>query len=184
MGNLAYPPSADSARWLLTTIFPAVTAARPATTITFVGAGPPAWLRQAAREDSRIMVTGLVPDVAVWLDRAAVVVCPIRVGGGVKVKVLEALSGGCAIVTTPIGMQGLGRLSQGAVVVEADGQAVAGACLRLLSSIRERERQQQRALHAARLLPTWDQAAAALAAAWVQVADGISLPLATACPGQ
>jgi glycosyltransferase involved in cell wall biosynthesis len=166
VGNFAYPPSQDAARWLLTTIFPAVTFSRPSTTLTFVGSAPSAWLQEAAQADSRVRVTGPVSDLAGWLDAAQVVVCPLRIGGGVKVKVLEALSRGRAVVTTPVGSQGLGDLPAGALIVRDDASSIAQACLRLLASAEARRSRQQRARDAARLLPTWDQAAEALARVW------------------
>jgi Glycosyl transferases group 1 len=69
-------------------------------------------------------VTGWVPDVAPWLDAAQIVVCPLMVGGGVKVKVLEALARGCAVVATPIALQGLRHLPPDAVMECADLPAI------------------------------------------------------------
>ncbi|ETA03181.1 hypothetical protein CcI6DRAFT_01336 [Frankia sp. CcI6] len=166
VGNFAYPPSQDAARWLLTAIFPAVTASRPSTTLTFTGSGPPTWLVEAARVDPRVRVTGPVPDLTGWLDAAQVVVCPLRIGGGVKVKVLEALSRGRAVVTTSVGVQGLGELPAGAVLVRDDASSIAQSCLSLLASAEIRRSQQECAQDAVRLLPTWDQAADALARVW------------------
>jgi glycosyltransferase involved in cell wall biosynthesis len=105
-----------------------------------------------------------------WLDAADVVVCPLRIGGGVKVKILEALARGCAIVTTPIGMQGLRYLPGNAVVECRDLSAVADACAQLLASPARREQLRERAAQAATLLPTWDEAAAELDAAWTTLA--------------
>ncbi|MPZ89230.1 MAG: glycosyltransferase [Nitriliruptorales bacterium] len=166
IGNFAYRPSQDAARWLLTKIFPAVALRRPSATLAFVGSAPPPWLRQAAQDDPRLKVTGHVADLTAWLDAAEVVVCPLRIGGGIKVKILEALSRGRAVVTTPVGMQGLRDLPPGATVVREDAPSIAEACLRLLGSVGERLSQQRRARQAARVLPTWDQAAQALAGAW------------------
>jgi glycosyltransferase involved in cell wall biosynthesis len=183
VGNFAYLPSQDAARWLLTTIFPVVALTRPATTLTFVGSAPPSWLHQAACHNLRIRVTGHVPDLAPWLDAADVVVCPLRVGGGIKVKVLEALNRGRAVVTTPVGSQGLEALPVDAIIVRQDASSLADACLLLLASPQMRRHQQDRALQAARLLPTWDLAADALAAAWELLADGGKASALTAAQG-
>jgi glycosyltransferase involved in cell wall biosynthesis len=111
-------------------------------------------------------VTGPVSDVVPWLRAARVFVAPLRMGGGVKVKILEALTLGKAVVTTRIGAQGLHRLSPGSLVVADDPDEFADAVARLLVDDPERVRQEARARLAARRLPTWDAAAEQLAACW------------------
>jgi glycosyltransferase involved in cell wall biosynthesis len=123
---------------LVDQVFPAVLRRYPDATLTVVGSSPPAWLSDIGRKDRRIRVTGWVPDVSRWLDAAEVVVCPLRIGGGVKVKVLEALARGCAIVTTPVGMQGLRYLPRDSVM-ECQDLAVADACVTLLKSPARRD---------------------------------------------
>lgn len=113
VGNLAYQPNQDAAEQLLKDILPRVRSECPDTTLAIVGDGPPSWLVEAAVNDCRLIVSGRVPDVVPWLDAAKVVVCPLRVGGGIKVKVMEALARGRAVVTTPIGAQGLRELPSG-----------------------------------------------------------------------
>lgn len=170
VANLGYQPNEDAARALVSEVFPAVTARCPDATLAVVGPAPPRWLKDAGRGDPRIRVTGWVPDVGRWLDAADLVVCPLRIGGGVKVKILEALARGCAIVTTPIGMHGLRYLPANAVAECQDLDAMADACARLLASESNREQLRDRATRAAALLPTWDQAAADLDAAWTALA--------------
>ncbi|MGY1582038.1 glycosyltransferase [Streptomyces sp. MN13] len=165
VANFGYPPNLDAAQLIIDEILPAVWAHCPEATMTFTGPSAPPWLRAAA-SDPRVVVTGFVPDVAGCLDAATVVLCPLRVGGGVKIKVLEALARGRAVVTTPVGLQGLRHLPEGSVVECPDVPAMIDACVRLLRSPAERELQEQRALLAARNLPTWDASAGLLAAAW------------------
>ncbi|MGH3801405.1 MAG: glycosyltransferase family 4 protein [Pseudonocardiaceae bacterium] len=97
ISNLGYEPNLQAVRLLLADIFPQVLRRCPDATLAIVGSDPPEWLVKAAGRESRVTVTGWVPDVAPWLDAAHVVVCPLAVGGGVKVKVLEALARGCAV---------------------------------------------------------------------------------------
>jgi glycosyltransferase involved in cell wall biosynthesis len=106
-----------------------------------------------------VEVTGRVPSVEPHLDEAAVVVAPLRVGGGVKVKVLEALSRGKAVVSTSVGVQGL---TQSPAVVADEPAAFATAVADLLADPAARDRREQAALRYARSLPTWDDAARAL----------------------
>ena len=84
---LGYGPNLDAARLLVTEVFPAVLRHCPDATLAIVGSDPPGWLVAAAHREPRLTVTGWVPDVGPWLDAAEVVVCPLTVGGGVKVKV-------------------------------------------------------------------------------------------------
>lgn len=112
-------------------------------------------------------VTGWVPDVAPWLDAAQVVVCPLTVGGGVKVKVLEALARGCAIVANPIALQGLRHLPPDAAVECSDAHSISDACACLLTCPQKRDRQRARA---AQHLPSWDLAADILANTWHELA--------------
>lgn len=174
VGNFAYAPNLDAARVLVTEVLPAVASQLPDTRLTVVGANPPAWLARAAHSDSRITVTGWVPDLAACLDSADVVVCPLRIGGGVKVKVLEALQRAKAVVTTPVGAQGLDRVRDSSVVVRETPAALASACGLLLTSREARRAQEQRALAAARSLPTWDDAADALATCWTATTDTLT----------
>jgi glycosyltransferase involved in cell wall biosynthesis len=167
---LGYGPNLDAARLLVDDVFPDVLGRCPDATLAIVGSDPPAWLVEAARREPRLTVTGWVPDVSPWLDAAEVVICPLTVGGGVKVKVLEALTRGCAIVATPIALQGLRHLPDGAVIECVDPANLAEVCVRLLDSLCERARQRARATVAARQLPSWDLAADTLAGAWNDVA--------------
>lgn len=166
VGNFAYQPNQDAAHWLVSEIFPRITATIPDATLAVVGPNPPDWLAREAAREPRLHVPGFVPELMPWIDAAKVVVCPLRVGGGVKVKVLEALACGKVLVTTPVGGQGLGHLPIDAFRSCSDTASVAAACSEFLSSPVLRAEQQQRAQAAARRLPTWDSAADDLAALW------------------
>ncbi|MGH3717707.1 MAG: glycosyltransferase [Pseudonocardiaceae bacterium] len=170
VADLGYEPNLRAARLLVAEIFPQVLRHCPDVTLAIVGSDPPEWLVKAASHEPHVTVTGWVPDVAPWLDAAHVVVCPLTVGGGVKVKVLEALARSCAVVATPIALQGLRHLPPGAVVECSDPQAFADACARLLTCPQERHRQRGRAAQAARQLPSWGLAADILAATWSELA--------------
>ena len=105
VGNFAHPPNSDAALWLASEIFPAVRALRPGARLTLVGRSPPPEIQ--ALEGEGVVVTGEVADVTPYLEDAAVVAAPIRTGGGMRVKVLEALAAGKATVATPLAAAGL-----------------------------------------------------------------------------
>ncbi|MFL6204490.1 MAG: glycosyltransferase family 4 protein [Acidimicrobiales bacterium] len=178
VGNFAYEPNVDAARFLLTEVLPRVRREVPDVHLQLVGNAPPDWLR-AEGDRSGATVTGWVPSVTPYLATADVVVCPLRVGGGVKVKVLEALSVGAAVVTTPVGAQGL-RTDLGApLVVEPTATRVAGAVSSLLGDPQARHRLRAAARATARSMPTWDEAATSLSRCYAELAGR---PVAEAVP--
>ncbi|MFL5963666.1 MAG: glycosyltransferase [Gaiellaceae bacterium] len=117
VGNYGHPPNVDAALWLVREIFPLVRGAHPSARLAIVGEGPPRSLVDVAGEG--VEVTGGVADVEPWLDRAAVVVVPLRLGGGMRVKTLEALAAGKAIVSTSLGVAGLDLEGNEVVIADA-----------------------------------------------------------------
>jgi glycosyltransferase involved in cell wall biosynthesis len=105
VGNFLHPPNVDAALYLIDSILPRVKQAIPECRLEIVGVSPPAAVR--ARGDDHILVTGRVRDVQPYLDEAAVVVVPLRLGGGMRVKVLEALAAGKAVVASALAVEGL-----------------------------------------------------------------------------
>lgn len=108
-GNYDYAPNAEAARHLVTNIFPLIRAAWPEATLQIVGRNPPAMVTDCPG----VIVTGFVEDIAACYRCAEVFVCPLLSGAGVKNKVLEALSSGLPVVTTPLGIEGIERLEAG-----------------------------------------------------------------------
>lgn len=166
VGNYRYQPSEDAAIRLLTRIYPLIRKELPGTTLALVGKSPSAALRQIAAAYEHVTVTGEVDDVREWLDGAKVFVAPLRVGGGVKVKIVEALARGRAVVTTRVGVQGLEHITPGAIAVHDDDQTLAGECVHLLCAPGEREDREAKARAAVTRLLTWDDAADQMARRW------------------
>jgi glycosyltransferase involved in cell wall biosynthesis len=105
VGNYEYAPNVDAAMRLATAIFPAVQEHVPDAKLWLVGNAPPPQLTALASDS--IDVTGRVPDVRRYLERATVFVSPLRLGAGIKNKVLEALAMGCPVVATPLSVDGI-----------------------------------------------------------------------------
>jgi glycosyltransferase involved in cell wall biosynthesis len=105
VGGFAHPPNVDAALWLAKTIFPRVLERVPDARLDLVGHEPGEEVRALAR--GSVAVHASVPDVTPYLDRAAVVVAPIRLGGSMRMKVLEALAAGKALVATPRAAEGV-----------------------------------------------------------------------------
>jgi polysaccharide biosynthesis protein PslH len=130
IGNFVHPPNVAAAERLADRIFPLVRASVPETRLTVVGANPPVSLRN--REGEGVMVTGEVPDVRPFVDAAAMVVVPIDRGGGMRVKIAEALAAGKAVVATPRAVDGFDVSSGQQLLVAQSDQDLADACLLLL----------------------------------------------------
>jgi glycosyltransferase involved in cell wall biosynthesis len=105
IGNFYHPPNADAARRLVDSIFPSIQRWFPYTRLFIVGENPPANLNPLNCEN--IIITGRVPDITPYLDQAALLVAPLRLGGGMRIKVLESLAAGKAVITTPLAAEGL-----------------------------------------------------------------------------
>ncbi len=106
MGNYAHAPNVDAAVWLAQDVLPRVLARRPDARLTLVGDAAPPAIRALA--GGPVTFAGRVADPDAWFARAAVVAAPVRTGGGMRMKVLDALAHGKAVVTTTRGREGLG----------------------------------------------------------------------------
>lgn len=105
IADFSQPTNVDAAQWLAREILPVVVQHRPSAHLTLIGANAPHDVRRLAGE--RVTFLGRVDDPRRWFEQAAVVAAPVRVGGGMKMKVLESLALGKAVVTTSFGVEGL-----------------------------------------------------------------------------
>ncbi|MBV9800870.1 MAG: glycosyltransferase [Solirubrobacterales bacterium] len=160
LANYAYPPNVDAARHLCLDILPVVRQRVPDARVWLVGNAPGPEVLDLRSE--AVTVTGRVADVVPYLDVADAIVCPLRIGGGVKVKAIEALRRGKAVVSSTIGAQGLPESARRALVIADDPTTFAEAAAALLLDPALRSEHERRAAHAASQLPTWDDAAQAL----------------------
>jgi glycosyltransferase involved in cell wall biosynthesis len=125
VGSFIHPPNTDAAVRLIGAIFPRVRAQFPDALLYVVGDGPPAWVRAMAGKN--VFLTGRVPDTGPYLDRVALVAVPLRLGGGMRVKVLEALAAGKAVVASPLAVEGLDVTDGEQVVLAETDQQFADA---------------------------------------------------------
>lgn len=135
-GNYAYGPNLDAALCLVEDIFPIVKRAIPEAQLLVVGTNPPERLRNV--DAPGVHVTGRVPDLRPYFEDAMVYLSPLRLGAGIKNKILEALAMQTAVVATPLSCDGI-NVSDGVEVLLADTPAaLAKAAIRLLqdSSLR------------------------------------------------
>jgi polysaccharide biosynthesis protein PslH len=164
LANFGYEPNVDAALHLCTDILPRIHTRMADVNVWLVGTDPPPEV--AALGDERVQVTGRVPDVAPYIDASDVMVCPLRIGGGVKVKAIEALRRGKCVVSTSVGAQGMPAAARSALAIADDPERFATAVQALVADRELRERVEHRSARAARLLPSWDAASRALTGAW------------------
>jgi len=137
VGNYEYPPNQDAVRLLAEQVLPQVRATVPQARLQLVGVNPPDWMQALAND--HIEVTGPVPDVTPFLARATVFVCPLRIGAGLKNKVLEALAMGAPVVATPLSVDGI-NVQNGESAIVAPVDRFAEETLRLLRDDTLRDR--------------------------------------------
>ncbi len=149
VGSFVHPPNVEGARWLAQDVFPSVRRRVSAASLHLVGSQPS--VEVLALQGDGVVVSGDVADVRPYLDAAAVVTAPILSGGGMRVKVLEALSAGKAVVATPLAVEGLGVQDRKHVLVAESEQEFAAALVELLED-------SDRRLSIARAARAWAEA--------------------------
>lgn len=122
----------DAVMFFLEQIWPIIRAEVPDVRFFAVGQDPPAELSAIAARDTSVVVTGYVDDIRPYVNQAAVYVVPLRVGGGTRLKVLDAMSSGKALVSTSIGCEGIDVVPGTHLVTADTAEAFAGNTVQLL----------------------------------------------------
>jgi glycosyltransferase involved in cell wall biosynthesis len=136
IGSLDFLPNQDAVKWILDELWPRVLSEIPHARLTIAGSAPPAWLSEKARARN-VELRGNVADAAEFTRSNAVVIAPLFAGGGMRIKVLEAMALGKAVVATTIGAGGIDVEHERDILIADDAKTFAEAVVRLL---RDRER--------------------------------------------
>ncbi|MCZ6598228.1 MAG: glycosyltransferase family 4 protein [Planctomycetota bacterium] len=175
LGSMDYGPNVDAAVHFARELLPGLRARRPDVVLEIVG--PDATQEVRALDGDGTEVVGRVPDVRPYLERAAMLVVPLRIGGGTRLKIVEALAMGTPVASTAIGAEGLG-LEHGRHLVTAPSPgALVPEIERLLddpAEARELGRGGREHVHARY---PWSALAGDLFDFWRRVAASCSLPL-------
>lgn len=143
VGAFMHPPNIDGALWFCRKIFPRVREAIPGAKLHLIGGDPPAAIRRLASARD-VFVPGRAvgprkggssagrPHVGGYLEMADVCVVPLRLGGGIKMKTIEMMAAGRAIVTTSIGNEGIRAQHEEHLLVADDAASFAAAVVRVL----------------------------------------------------
>jgi glycosyltransferase involved in cell wall biosynthesis len=168
-GNYDYGPNLDAAMGLIRDIFPPIKRAIPTAELMIVGANPPPVLRRI--KASGVHVTGRVPDLRPYFESAMVYVSPLRIGAGIKNKILEALAMQTAVVATPLSCDGINVTPGKDVILARSNADIVRAVLELLQNPDQR---QEIAMNGRKLIEThytWQQVADQYAALYDTVID-------------
>jgi len=158
-GSMDWLPNDDGMWFFVKEILPLVRLKLPNVTITIVGRKPFPRMEALHRQDPSITITGRVEDVRPYMERASAYVVPLRIGGGTRLKIFEAMAMEKAIVSTSIGAEGL-PINDGLDVLIADTpQAFATAVLRVLTDQSLAERLGANAAAKVRNEYAWDRVA-------------------------
>jgi sugar transferase (PEP-CTERM/EpsH1 system associated) len=132
VGAFTWFPNADAIRHFVEQVLPLIRAERPDVTLTVIGKGADPQSEPALAAQPGVRLAGLVDDIRPYVQQAAVYVVPLRIGGGTRLKILDALAMGKAIVSTSIGCEGLAVTPGHDILVADEPQAFAQAVLQLL----------------------------------------------------
>jgi sugar transferase (PEP-CTERM/EpsH1 system associated) len=129
-GRLDYRPNTDAVVHFARAILPNVLRRRPGAVFTVVGTAPPDEVKRLA--GPHVVITGSVSDVRPFLTRAAVAIAPMRIGGGTRLKILEAMATGKAVVSTALGCEGLDVRDRHDVLIAGSDDAFAQSVVEVL----------------------------------------------------
>jgi sugar transferase (PEP-CTERM/EpsH1 system associated) len=162
-GSMDWMPNEDGILWFVREVLPRIHAEIPNATLSIVGRNPPPSLRALAAPG--VEVTGTVPDIRPYLGRSAVTIVPLRVGGGTRLKIFEAMAMENAVVSTTVGAEGL-PVTDGVHLRIADSAAAfADSVVRQLRDPADSARIGAAAATLVRSQYSWDRVAADFAAA-------------------
>ena len=132
-GSMDWLPNDDAIRYFMREIMPLIKQKVPDATLTVVGRNPAPALVELGKTDPSLVITGRVEDVRPYMDNAAAYIVPLRIGGGTRLKIYEAMAMEKAVVSTTVGAEGL-PLTNGVELLLADEPVAFGdAVVRVLT---------------------------------------------------
>jgi polysaccharide biosynthesis protein PslH len=155
VGMMKYLPNKDGMNFFLDEIFPKIREKVPEVKISIVGGQPGQEL--LSRRSEHVEVTGFVDDVRPYIRRASVYVVPLRMGGGTRLKILEAMSMKKPLVTTKIGCEGIDLQHMDTAIIADDPSAFADGVVELLQNRTARECMTQKAYELVEQTYSWEK---------------------------
>ncbi len=129
---MSWYPNKDAMLFLAKEIWPILIRKRPNIKMYIIGRDPPDELTQLSSKDRNLIVTGYVDDVRLYFEKASLYVCPIRDGGGTRLKILDALSSQIPIVATRIAAEGIDVEHEKNILIAETPKEISESIIRLL----------------------------------------------------
>ncbi len=171
VGALFWYPNVDAVFWFYRMVWPRIRQAAPDVCFDLVGSGLSVAL-QALDGQPGIQVIPNAPDVRPHLARSAVFVAPLRIGSGTRLKILEALAAGRAVVATSVGVEGLDLRPEREFLLADNPVDFAAACVQLLDDLAMRDRLARAGRQAAEIRYDWQIVLANLNRICVEASEG------------
>ncbi len=158
-GSMDWPPNVDGVLDFVRNVLPLIRAGHPACSLLIAGRNPPREILALCERDSHIRVTGTVPDIRPHLWGAAVSIVPLRIGGGTRLKIYEAMAAGIPVVASSIGAEGLDVIDGENIAIADSPHEFSRRCLELLHDAEARRRLAEAGTRLVRTRFSWEQAA-------------------------
>ncbi len=168
LGNFGYLPNVDAMLYFCQSIFPQIIEQVTETKLIILGASPPESIKALANHPA-ISVTGKLADTRSYLSRAWIFVCPLRIGGGTKIKMLEAMSMQKAIVSTSVGCEGLDLVSGEHFLLANEAEQFSESVIKLLRDADLRKTLGEQARKLVEQQYDWDRSAQLLETLYKQI---------------
>ncbi len=133
IGSMDWMPNVDGIQWFVREALPRIRRSRPDCGLTIAGRRPHPAISKLAEQDRSIRVTGTVADIRPYLWESAVSIVPLRIGGGTRLKIFEAMAAGIPVVSTTIGAEGLEVRSGENIRIADAPEDFAEHCIQLLA---------------------------------------------------
>jgi glycosyltransferase involved in cell wall biosynthesis len=159
VGSMDWLPNIEGVGWFVREVLPLVRRRRPECSFAIAGRTPPPKITALAGQAPNVIVTGTVPDVRPYFWGSAVSVVPLRIGGGTRLKIYEAMAAKTAVVSTSIGAEGLHVNPPHDIRIADTPEAFAENCLELLEDAETRETMAKNAWEMVTANFAWEHAA-------------------------
>ena len=133
VGSMDWYPNEEGIFWFVQEIFPSILSGCSEANLTVVGRNPSERLKSLAAQNSRIEITGSVRDVRPYLNQAELVIIPIRIGSGTRIKIFEAMAAGKAVISTTVGAEGLCVHPAKDILIEDEAGRFAATAVKMLN---------------------------------------------------
>jgi glycosyltransferase involved in cell wall biosynthesis len=156
VGSMDWMPNIDGVKWFVEEMLPLIRARRPDCSLAIVGRKPDPRIEALAAADPRIRVTGTVPDVRPFMWGSGISIVPLRIGGGTRLKIYEAMAAKVPVISTTIGAEGLDYLHGENILIADEPRDFAERCVELLSEQARQRRIAQNAWDLVNARYSWE----------------------------